>query len=121
MYHFVIPVVIKLHGHIFEGYTLVSGILDNVEIVVGIRNVYETDGVIFTKGSGLYFLNRSIPFFLKTKIVLKPREQRFIKIYVTFIDKISGLVMINYLILKLIVLMQKGEVYQKHWIFTFDK
>ena len=56
--------------------------------------------VINTRDSCLHFLNRSIPFFPKTEICLKPREQRFIKIDVPFIDKISGLVIIKILELK---------------------
>ena len=39
----------------------------------------------------LHFLNRSIPFFPKTDVLLKPREQSFIKIDVPSIDEISEL------------------------------
>ena len=38
------------------------------------------------------FLNRSMPFFTKEHVILKPREQRFVKIEALFIDEISGLV-----------------------------
>ena len=36
---FIIPVVIKVHGHRFEIYTLVSEIHENVDLVVGIKKV----------------------------------------------------------------------------------
>ena len=38
---FVIPVVINLYGYIFDVYTLVSEIHDNMVMVMRIKNVYE--------------------------------------------------------------------------------
>ena len=46
---FVTSVVVNLHG--FEVYTLVSDIHDNVDMVMGIRIAYETEGVINIRGS----------------------------------------------------------------------
>ena len=43
---FIIPVIINVHGHRFEIYTLVSEIHENVDLVLGIKNVFELDGVI---------------------------------------------------------------------------
>ena len=37
------------------------------------------------------FLNRSIPFFPKEQVVLKPKEKKFIKIEAPFVCEISGL------------------------------
>ena len=48
---FLIPVVINLHGHRYEIYTLVTGIHDNVDMVMGIRDVYEIKGLISTRDS----------------------------------------------------------------------
>ena len=42
-------------------------------------------------------MNRSIPFFPKEQIVLKPKEQRLIKIEAPFIDEISGLAIVEML------------------------
>ena len=92
---FIIPVVIDLHEQGFEAYTMVSEIHYNVDIALGIRNVYELEGVINTRESCLHFLSRSIPFFPKTEVFLKPREQWFINIEMTFIDVISWLAIIK--------------------------
>ena len=46
---FVIPVIIDVHGHRFEIYTLVSEIHENVDLVLGIKNVFELEGVINTR------------------------------------------------------------------------
>ena len=62
---FVIPVIIDIHRHRFEIYTLVSEIHENVDLVLGIKNVFELEGVIDSCNSCFSFLNRSIPFFPK--------------------------------------------------------
>ena len=43
---FIIPVIINIHGHRFEIYTLVSEIHENVDLVLGIKNVFKLEGVI---------------------------------------------------------------------------
>ena len=43
---FIIPVIIEVHGHRFEIYTLVSGIHENADLVLGIKNTLELEGVI---------------------------------------------------------------------------
>ena len=41
---FVIPVIIDIHGHRFEVFTLVSEIHDNVDLVLGMKNVFALEG-----------------------------------------------------------------------------
>ena len=94
---FVIPVIIDVCGHRFEVFTLVSEIHDNVDLVLGMKNVFELEGVIDTLDSSSKFLNRSIPFFLKEQVVLKPKERKFIKIEAPFVDEISGLTIVKML------------------------
>ena len=43
---FVIPIIVNIHGHRFEIYTLVSEIHENVDIILGIKNVLELEGII---------------------------------------------------------------------------
>ena len=43
---FVIPVIIDIHGHRFEIFTLVSEIHDNVDLVMGMKNIFELEGMI---------------------------------------------------------------------------
>ena len=79
---------------------MVSEIHDNVNMMTGIKNVYEMEGVISPRDSCIDFLNGSILFFPMTDVLLKPREQRFIKIDVPFINEICRLAMIKLLYLK---------------------
>ena len=59
---FVIPVIIDIHGHRFEIFTLVSEIHDNVYVVMGMKIIFELEGVIDSWDSCYIFLSRSIPF-----------------------------------------------------------
>ena len=64
---FVIPVITDIHKHRFEIYTLVSEIHENVDLVLGIKNVFELEGVINSWDCCFKFLNRSLPIFQKNK------------------------------------------------------
>ena len=54
---FVIPVIIDIHGHRFEIFTLVSEIHDNVDLVMGMKNIFELEGVIDSRESCFSFLS----------------------------------------------------------------
>ena len=67
---------------------LVSEIQENIDLVLGIKNIFELEGIINSRESCFSFLNRLIPFFPKEKVILKSREQWFIKIKAPFLDEI---------------------------------
>ena len=94
---FVIPVIVDIHGHKFEVFTLVSEIHDNVDLVLGMKNVFQLEGVIDMWNSSFKFLNRSLPFVSKEQMVVKPKERKFIKIEAPFVDEILGLAIIKML------------------------
>ena len=71
---FIIPVIVDIHGHRFKIYTLVSEFHENVDLVLGIKNVFELEGVINSRDCCFNFLNRSLPIFPRECIMLKPRE-----------------------------------------------
>ena len=74
---FIIPVIIDIHGHRFKIYTLVSEIHKNVDLVLGIKNVFELEGVINSRDCCFKFLNRSVPIYPEKEIILKHNEQKF--------------------------------------------
>ena len=53
---FVIPLIIEICGNRLEMFTLVSGIFNNVDKVLGIKNVFELEGVIDSCESCFRFL-----------------------------------------------------------------
>ena len=58
----VIPVIMTIQKHRFEIFTLVSEIHENIDLVIGIKNLFDLEGVIDSWDSCVSFLNRSIPF-----------------------------------------------------------
>ena len=94
---FIIPVIIDVHRHRFEIYTLVSEIYKNVDLVWGIKNVFELESVINSRDCCFKFLNRSIPIFPEKDVILKPNEQKLIKFKALFVDEISGMAIIKIL------------------------
>ena len=92
-----LQVIIDVHRHRFEIYSLVSEIHENVDLVLGIKNAFELEGVIISWDCCFKFLNRSLPIFPKECIVLKLKKQKLIKVKAPFIDEISGLAIIKIL------------------------
>ena len=93
----VIPVIVEIHGYGFEVLMLVSEIHDNVDLVLGMKNVVTLEGGIDIWDSSFKFLKRSLPFFSKEQVVVKPKERKFIKIGAPFVDEISGLLIVKVL------------------------
>ena len=52
---FVIPVIIEIYGHRMEVFMLVSEIFENVDLFLGIKNIFELEGVIDSWKSFLDF------------------------------------------------------------------
>ena len=88
---FVILVVITIQKHRFEIFTLVSEIHENVDLVLGIKNLFKLEGVIDSWDSCVSFLNRSIPFFPSEKVEVKPKQQKKIILEAPFMEEISGM------------------------------
>ena len=68
------PIIVEIHRHRFKIYTLVSKIPENVDLVLGIKNVFELEGVIDSRDCQFEFLNRSVPIYPEKEIILKPDE-----------------------------------------------
>ena len=86
---FVIPVIMMIQQHRFEIFTLVSEIHENVDLVIGIKNLFELEGAIDSQDSCVSFLNRSIYFFPKEKVSVKPKEQKLIVLEAPYLKEIS--------------------------------
>ena len=74
---------------------MVSEIHENVNLVLGIKNVFELEGVINSRDSRFEFLNRSVPIYPEKEIILKPGEQKLVKVRTPIIDEISRLAIIK--------------------------
>ena len=92
---FITPVIIDVHGHRFGIYTLVSEIHENVDLVLGIKNVFDLEAVINSRDCCFKFLNRSVTIFPENCAILKPNEQKLIKVKAPFMDEIPGLAIVK--------------------------
>ena len=63
---FVISVIMEVHGHRFEIYTLVSEIHENVDLVLGIKNMFELEGVI-NSWDCFFLISKQIPTHLSKR------------------------------------------------------
>ena len=81
---FIIPVIIDIHGHRFEIFTLVSEIHDNVDLVMGMKNIFELVGMIDLQDSCFSFLSRSISFFPVTAVEIAPKAQKMVVVEAPF-------------------------------------
>ena len=97
---FVIPVIVDIHGHRFEIFTLVSKMRDNVDLVIGMKNIFELEGVIDSQDSCFSFLSRSIPFFPVSTVEITPTSQKMVIIEAPFIEELSGMAMVKILDIK---------------------
>ena len=75
---FVISVIIDIHRHRFEIFTLVSEIHDNVDLVMGMKNFFELEGMIDLRDSCFSFLSRLIPFFSVTAVEMHQKCKRWL-------------------------------------------
>ena len=97
---FVIPVTIDIHRHRFEIFTLVSKIHDNVDLVMGMKNIFKLEGVIDLQDSCFSFLSRSIPFFPVTTVGIAPKSQKMVVVEAPFKEELSGMAMVKILDMK---------------------
>ena len=81
---FVIPVIIDIHGHRFKIFTLVTKIHDNVDLVMGMKNIFELEGVIDLRGSCFSLLSSSIPFFPVMTVEIAPKSQKMVVVEAPF-------------------------------------
>ena len=76
---------------------MVSEIHENVGLALGIKNVFKLEDVINSRDCCFKFLNRSIPIFLENCVILKPSDQKLVKLKAPFIDIILGLALVKIL------------------------
>ena len=76
--------MMTIQKHRFEIFTLISEIHENVNLGIGIKNLFELEGVIDSWDSCVSFLNRSIPFILRQKVSVKPKEQKLVVLEAPF-------------------------------------
>ena len=89
---FVIPIPFMTCGHIFEIFTIVAEIDDDMDLVFGFKNMVETEGMLNTRTGEYDFIGRSIPIFPQNDLDVPAGEKAYIKVKAPFCDKLSGMI-----------------------------
>ena len=79
---FMFPVQIMIQGHLFEIYTIVAALHESIDVVIGMKNMVELEGILNTRTSSFDFLSRSIPIYPQNDLKVNPRGKAYIKIVV---------------------------------------
>ena len=77
---FIIPLTFMTHGHIFEIYTIVCDIEDNLDLVFGMKNMTETEGIVNMRTSTYDFLGHSIPIFPVNNLDVEPGQKVYLNV-----------------------------------------
>ena len=82
---FVVPLVFKIQGHIFEVYTLVAEIQDKMDLILGVKNIFEPEAVINSRTCSVNFLNRSLPIFPLAHHKIKLGKMAYARVRIPFV------------------------------------
>ena len=74
----------------FELYTLVLEIQQNMDIILGVKNMFEIEGEVSCCTSQFKFFNRSLPIFPLSIHRIKVGAKAYVKAKVPFVEKLSG-------------------------------
>ena len=69
--------------------------MEILDLVLGIKNVFELEDVISSRDYCFKFLKRSVPIYPEKEVILKPDEQKLVKVKAPFVDEILGLAIIK--------------------------
>ena len=87
---FVFPVQIMIQGHLFEIYTIVAALHEGIDLVIGMKNMVELEGILNTRTSSFDFLSQSIPIYPQNDLKVKPGGKAYIKVVAPFQKYING-------------------------------
>ena len=87
---FVFPVQIMIQGHLFEIYTIVAALHECIDLVIGMKNVVELEGIQNMRTSLFDFLLGSIPIYPQNDLKVSPGGKAYFKIVAPFQKLING-------------------------------
>ena len=110
---FVIPVQIKIHGHLIEIYTIVTALHEGIGLVIGMKNMVELEGILNTRTSSFDFLSQSIPVYPQNDLKVKPGGKAYIKVVAPFQKYINGRAIAKF--------FASGKVFTFEMLFKHNK
>ena len=68
-----------VQGHLFEIYTIVASLHESIDIVIGMKNMVELEGILNTRTSSFDLLSHSIPIYPQNYLKVKPGGRHILK------------------------------------------
>ena len=61
-----------------------------MDLILGVKNIFELEGIVNTRICSVKFLNRSLPIFPVAHHKIKPGRMAYVKVRIPFVEKLSG-------------------------------
>ena len=74
-----------------------SEIQDKMYLILGVKNLFELEGIINSRTCSVNFLNRSLLIFPLAHHKIKPGKMAYVKVRITFVKKLSGIAIVKFM------------------------
>ena len=68
-----------------------------MDLILGVKNIFELEGIVNTRICSVKFINRSFPIFPVAHHKIKPGRMAYVKVRIPFVKKISGIAIVKFL------------------------
>ena len=68
-----------------------------MDLILGVKNIFELEGIVNTRICSVKFLNRSLPIFHVAHHKIKPGRMAYVKVRIPFVEKLSGIAIVKLL------------------------
>ena len=86
---FVFPIQVMIQGHLLEIYSIVAALHESIDLVIGMKDMVELEGILNTRTSSFDFFSHSIPIYPQNDLKVKPGGKAYIKIVAPFQRQIN--------------------------------
>ena len=68
-----------------------------MDLILGVKTIFELEGIVNTRICSVKFLNRSLPIFPVAHHKIKPGRMAYVKVRIPFVEKLSGIAIVKLL------------------------
>ena len=66
-----------------------------MDLILGVKNIFELEGIMNTRTCSMSFLNRSLPIFPLGHHRIKPGKMAYMRVRIPFVEKLSGIAIVK--------------------------
>ena len=66
-----------------------------MDLILGVKNIFELEGIVNTRICSVKFLNRSLTIFPLAHYKIKPGRMAYVKVRIPFVEKLSGIAIVQ--------------------------